>query len=111
MRMFHATLATNLPSIKKEGLCTSYCHGKVPAVWLCLERRIPWAFLHTIRRHGGKVEDVVVLEVEVDSKAMKRSGVKDLFYSLDDIEPSHFVSILDFALVSRSPLEVKKNGS
>src|SRR5262245_22140463 len=46
-----------------------------------------WATLHTVKRHGGKVEDVVVPEVEVP-RAWLRRNRRGLWYSCQDIPPA-----------------------
>ena len=59
MLLRHATLARNLPSILKAGLLTSKSQGRLPVVWLCSPGQSSWATLHTVKRHGGRVETVV----------------------------------------------------
>ena len=39
--------------------------GNLPVVWACSPSRSSWAVLHVIRRHGGTVETIVVLELDV----------------------------------------------
>jgi hypothetical protein len=45
-----------------------------------------WAVLHVIRRHGGRVETTVVLEVDVPRGWLRRSR-KGLRYVLRDVPP------------------------
>jgi hypothetical protein len=65
MKHRHATPARNLPGILRAGLLCSKSQGKLPVVWLCSPAKSSWAVLHVIKRHGGKVETTVVLEVDV----------------------------------------------
>jgi len=48
-----------------RGLLGKKSRGRLPVVWLHSPGRTAWALLHTIRRHGGRVEDVVVIELDV----------------------------------------------
>ena len=73
MLVRHATPARNLNSILRGGLLCSKCQGKLPVVWVCSPARSSWAVLHVIRRHGGRVESTVVLEVDVPRSWLRRS--------------------------------------
>ena len=68
MLLRHSTPRRNLPSIVKAGLLCSRSKGKLPVVWLHAPGRTTWAVLHTVKRHGGNVDDVVTLELEVPRK-------------------------------------------
>jgi hypothetical protein len=107
MLLRHATLARNLPGIIKAGLLTAKSKGKLPAVWLCSAARSHWATGHVVRRHGGRIESVVVLEIEVPRSWLKRHGgaAKGLWYSPRDIPPQYIRGIITFGELSRSPLE------
>jgi hypothetical protein len=61
----HATLHRNLISILTHGLLTAKSQGRYKAVWLHEPQRSEWAALHTVARHGGLIEDVVIIEVTV----------------------------------------------
>jgi hypothetical protein len=107
MLLRHATLVRNLPSILRAGLLCSKSKGKKPVVWACLPSKTPWACLHVIRRHGGKAQEVVVLELDIPRGWLKRHGgaAKGLWYSTRDITPQHIRSIVCFGELSRSPVE------
>ncbi len=107
MLLRHATLARYLPSIIKAGLLTSKSKGKLPAVWLCSAAKTLWAAAHVVRRHGGRIESVVVLEIDVPRSWLKRHGgaAKGIWYSLRDIPPQSIRGIITFGELSRSPLE------
>jgi hypothetical protein len=89
MLLRHATLARNLPSILARRLLCSKSRGKLKAVWLHSPAASTWAALHTIKRHGGRVEGVVILEVHVPRRSLRRSR-KRLWYSTRDIPPACF---------------------
>ena len=56
MLVRHATLARYLPSILQRGLLCSKSKGRLKVVWLHTPNKTTWATLHTVRRHGGRVE-------------------------------------------------------
>jgi hypothetical protein len=89
MLLRHATLARNLPSILSRGLLYSKSRGKLKAVWLHSPAASTWAALHTIKRHGGRVEGVVIREVHVPRRRLRR-GRKRLWCSTRDIPPACF---------------------
>ncbi len=103
MLLRHATIVKNLPSIIKAGLLTSKSLGKLPAVWLCSAAKTLWATGHVVRRHGGRIESVVVLEVEVPRDWLRRSK-KGLWYCRRDISPDRIRGIITFGELTRSPV-------
>jgi len=105
MRLYHTTPRINQWSIQENGICTRYSQGKRPLVWLHSADRIAWAFLHCVRRHGCRVEDVITFEVEVSAELVKRSPVHQLCYVDVDIVPGCFYGVLGFQVVSESPLK------
>ncbi len=109
MLLRHATLAKNLPGILRAGLLCSKSRGKKPVVWACAPGKTAWACLHVIRRHGGKAQEVVVLEIDAPRGWLKRHGgaAKGLWYSPRDIPPQHIRGIITFGELSRSPLKAE----
>jgi hypothetical protein len=107
MLLRHATLARNLPSILRRGLLCRKSQGKKPVVWACAPGKTAWACLHVIRRHGGKAQDVVVLELDIPRSWLRRHGgaARALWYSLRDVGPEHVRRIITFGELSRSPVE------
>ena len=65
MILRHATLRKYLPGIERHGLLCGKSLGKLKVVWLHAPGRTAWALLHTVRRHGGRIVDVVVMEIGV----------------------------------------------
>jgi hypothetical protein len=104
MRLRHATLKPNLPSIDKHGLLCSKSEGKKKVVWLHIASRSAWAAVHTVRRHGNRIENVVVIEVEVPRSWLRRSK-KGLWYCKRDIPPERFRGRIGFNEFSKSPVE------
>jgi hypothetical protein len=100
----HATLARNLPSILQAGLLTSCSRGKRPAVWACSRAKTAWAALHCAKRHGGPVKEVVVLEIDVPRRWLRRSK-KGLWYCPRDIPPERIRGVITFAAPVRPPAE------
>ena len=96
MILRHATPARNLNSILRGGLLCSHSRGKLPVVWACSPARSSWAVLHVIRRHGGRVETTVVLELGVP-RAWLRKNRKGLWYSVRNIPPDLIRRVLSFA--------------
>jgi uncharacterized protein with NRDE domain len=92
----HATVLKHLPSIQRRGLLTSKSKGKLPVVWLHSEAASTWAVLHTIKRHGGRVEGVVIIEVDAPRSWLRRNR-KKLWYSIRDIPPERFRRLIAFA--------------
>jgi hypothetical protein len=96
MLVRHATPARNLNSILRSGLLCPHSKGKLPVVWLCSPSRSTCAILHTIKRHGGRVETTVVLEVDVPRRWLRRSR-KGLWFCPRDIPPDRIRRALCFA--------------
>src|SRR5438105_13970368 len=96
MLLRHATPARNLAGILRAGLLTSKSRGKLPAVWLVSPSKSSWAVLHVIKRHGGKVETTVVLEVDVPRGWLRRSR-GGLRYVLRDVPPDRIRRVFTFS--------------
>jgi hypothetical protein len=106
MLLRHATLAKNLPGILRAGLLCSKSQGKLPVVWLCSPGQSTWATLHTVRRHGGRVEGVVLVELDVPRGWLRRSARKRLWYSPYDIPPGRIRRVLTFQEMAGLSAEV-----
>jgi hypothetical protein len=107
MLLRHTTLARNLTSILRSGLLCSKSQGKKPVVWACAPGKTAWACLHVIRRHGGKAQEVVVLEIDVPRSWLRRHGgaARALWYSVRDVGPHQIRRVITFGELSRSPVE------
>jgi hypothetical protein len=102
MLLRHATLLRNVPNIQRKGLLCSKSQGRLSVVWLHAASKSAWATLHTIKRHGGKVEGVAILEADVPRGWLRRSR-KGLWYCPRDIPPERFGRLITFTeLAGRS---------
>jgi hypothetical protein len=102
MLLRHATPARNLNSILRLGLLCSFSQGKLPVVWACCLAKTWWSVLHVVKRHGGRVESTVVLELDVPRSWLRRSR-KGLWYSTRDIPPERIKRVLTFQELAGSP--------
>src|SRR5258707_1055856 len=89
----------NLSSILRAGLLTSKSRGRLPVVWLHAAGKTPWAILHTVKRHGGRIETVVVIEVDVPRPWLRRSR-RGLWFCLRDVPPGRIRRLIDFGQVA-----------
>ncbi len=101
MLLRHATPLRNLRSIRRAGLLCSKSQGRMPVVWLHAPSKSSWAALHTVQRHGGRVEGVVIVEVDVPRSWLRRNR-RGLRYSLRDVPPSRFRRVITFADLAES---------
>jgi hypothetical protein len=99
MLLRHATPRRNLASIKRRGLLTAKSRGRLPAVWLHSPARSAWATLHVVRRHGGRVENTVIFELDVPRPWLRRSR-KGIWYTRRDVPPERFRRVIDFIEVA-----------
>jgi hypothetical protein len=106
MRLRHATPRRNLASIERLGLLTSKSLGKLKVVWLHAPSKTAWAMLHVVKRHGGRVEDVVVIELDVPRRWLRRSR-KRLWNTPRDVPPARFVRVIDFAEIADPSIETR----
>ena len=103
MKLRHATPAKRAASIRRSGLLTAKSKGRLPAVWLHAPSRTAWAVVHTVKRHGGDVRDVVVLTVTVPRSWCRRSQ-RGLWACVRDVPPSRVAAVvICFDEVAASP--------
>jgi hypothetical protein len=103
MLLRHATPIRNLRGIFRSGLLCSMSQGKLPVVWLHSPAKSAWAMLHTVKRHGGRVESVAVLEVSVPRGWLRKSR-KGLWYCARDIGPYRIKGCVSFRQLAESPV-------
>jgi hypothetical protein len=96
MLLRHATPARNLRSILRHGLLTSKSQGKLKVVWTHTASMSDWAAIHTVKRHGGRVEDVVVFELSIPPQWLRRART-GLWYCVRDIPPERMRRLIGFA--------------
>jgi hypothetical protein len=85
-----------LPGILRAGILTSKSQGRLPAVWFISPGQSSWATLHVVKRHGGRVKTVVILEVDAPRRWLRRSARKRLWYTLRDIPPDRIKRVFTF---------------
>src|SRR5437868_1632850 len=95
MLLRHATLRRNGPGIDRAGLLAAKSKGRLQVVWLHAPGKTAWAALHTIKRHRGGVEGVIVLELDVPRRWLRRSR-RGLWYTAPDIPPGRIRRVIDF---------------
>jgi len=105
MKLRHATPIGNIPSILKSGLLCSKSKGKLKVVWAHVPSKSSWAAIHVVKRHGGKIEDVVVLEVDLPRSWLRRNR-RGLWYSTRDVTANRIKKTIRFAELAASPVEV-----
>jgi hypothetical protein len=93
-----------LPSINRLGLLAAKSKGRLMAVWLHAMTKTAWAMLHTVKRRGGRVEDVVVLELNVPRLWPRRSK-RGLWYCPRNIPAERMGQVIDFNTLAASPVE------
>jgi hypothetical protein len=99
MLLRHSTPRRNLPGIIKAGLLCSRSKGKKPVVWLHAPGRTVWAVLHTVKRHGGRAEAVVTLEIDVPRGWLRKSR-RGVWYCPRDVPPDRIGRLITFAEVA-----------
>ena len=104
MKLRHATPAHNLSSILQRGLLCRKSRGRLPVVWLHATGKTSWALLHTVKRHGGRVEDVIVFEVNVPARWLRHSSRRGLWFVRRDVPPARLRRLLHFNELAASPL-------
>jgi hypothetical protein len=70
---------------------------------LCCRAKTAWAALRTIKRHGGRVEAVVSLDIDVPPRWLRRLK-QGLWYCPRDIPPGRIRGVVTFAALARSPV-------
>jgi hypothetical protein len=104
MKLRHATPSRNLASIRRRGLLCFKSQGRLPAVWLHAPGKTSWALLHIVKRHGGRVEEVIVLEVNVPAHWLRHSPRRGLWYVRREIPPARLRRLFQFDELAASPL-------
>src|ERR1700758_4529327 len=91
----HATTFSNYVTIAVDGIQVGACHDRAgrKAIWLHSPEKTPWAIIHTMHRHKVDLDNIIVLELHLDSHSLKRHG-KGLWYTQEDISPSAIRGVL-----------------
>lgn len=93
MILRHATTTERAAHIREEGFRVAMADpaAKIKGIWLHSKSNSAWATLHTIRKHGAALEDVVILEVNVPRSQLKRFRT-GLWYVSQDIPATAIVN-------------------
>lgn len=105
MLLRHATPKRNFHGIFSRGLLCAESKGKLPVVWLHSPGQTGWALAHTVYRHGGRIEQVIVLEVDVPRGWLRRNR-RGLWYCVKDIPAWRIGRVIRFGEVAASPVKV-----
>jgi hypothetical protein len=63
----------------------------------------PRPAIHAVKRHGGRAEGAVILELDVPRRWLRRSK-RGLWYCPRDIPPERIRGVVTFAALARSPV-------
>ena len=72
MRLYHATLKSNLESIHEKGINPSFSRGAVKVIWLHTRSKTEWAKLHAAKRYSVPVAEIVIIAVEIPRSRLTR---------------------------------------
>jgi hypothetical protein len=86
MKLRHATTKSRAKRIEREGFKVAKAdpNAKIKGCWFCSPSNSAWGVLHTIRKHGARLEDVVVIEVEIPRSQLRRFR-RGLWYTGVDV--------------------------
>jgi hypothetical protein len=79
--------------------------GRLPVVWLHAPSKSAWAMLHTVKRHGGRIEAVAVIELNVPR--WLRKSRRGLWYCRRDIPAFRFRKVSNFAELAGPSVDEK----
>jgi hypothetical protein len=105
MRLLHATPSRNLNAILAAGLLIAKSRGRLPAVWAASPGRAFWCVLHVVKRHHTPAERVILLEIDVPRRWLRRCKVAGLWYCTRDVPPERILGVVTFQELARSPVE------
>ena len=74
MKLYHATLKSNLDSIRELGLNPQFSQGAEKVIWMHTASRREWAILHVQKRHKCTLDDVIVIEIPFRDRGYADAG-------------------------------------
>lgn len=92
MKIYHATHRDNVTGCLRAGMKADLATGRTPAVWGCTRQFIEAAVLHAANKRKVRLRDIVVLELDVPRKWVKRFCVPGMVYVPCDV-PRERVSV------------------
>jgi len=89
MKLRHATTRARAARILREGFRVSKADrsAKIKGCWFHAPSASSWGVLHTIKKHGAALEDVVVIEVAIPRSQLRRLR-RGLWYTTADVPAS-----------------------
>jgi hypothetical protein len=93
--LYHVTPADNLASIQLAGLDPNRATGARPLVWLVTSSMIPWATMHTCRRHRVTTGSLYVCHVTVDHARLLRTNKRGVWACPDRLPIQWAIHIFD----------------
>jgi hypothetical protein len=89
MILRHATTTARAARIREEGFRVAQADpaAKIKGCWFHSKSNSPWGVLHTIRKHGAALEEVVVLEVRIPRRQLTRFRT-GLWFTTQDVPAS-----------------------
>jgi hypothetical protein len=58
--------------------------------------KAPWSVLHVLKRHGGRAETTVLLELDIPRSWLRRARNKGLWYTTRDVPASRIRRVVSF---------------
>ena len=101
MRLYHATLKSNMQSISQDGLLPHKGTGRIKATWLHTKSKQAWAVLHTQQRHNARLDEIVIIEVDLPRSHLTRRW-RGLWTCETPI--TEIVSVITADAISQSPI-------
>ena len=101
MKLYHATPKSNLDSIRTAGLDPNRAKGQIKGIWLHTASKQAWAILHTMKRHGCGIDDVVLLEVNLPRTDLTRRW-RGLWTCATQI---HEFTVIEASKIADSPIK------
>ena len=101
MKLYHATLKSNLDSITEKGINPEFSKGAEKVIWLHTAGRTEWAILHTLKRHRCSIDAVVILTVNVPRSQLRRRW-RGLWTTTETLKA--FVSITEAEAFAETPI-------
>lgn len=103
MKLYHTTNIQVLDAILQEGINPSKSQGKRPLIWLHTKSKIYWAILHVQKKRKVSLDEVVIIEVTISKKHLKRAW-KGIWTSPLLVGPTRFMRVLRADSFGDSPV-------
>ncbi len=106
MKLRHATTRARAKRIAREGFRVSKAdpNAKIKGCWFTAPSLATWGVLHTQRKHGARLADVVVIEVEIPRSALTKFR-RGIWFSKSDVPASAIRGTIDGSAFGESASE------